>query len=66
MQNKVTKIKEYLEINWSLLNNEIKINEKINKGSKNIENEEKNYIKYLSYISKINKNEKNWQNIFNN
>ena len=58
LQNKVTKIKENLEIYWSLLNNEIKINEKIHKGIQKFGNEENNYLKNLS---KINKNEKQLQ-----
>ena len=58
MQNKVTKIKEKLENYLSESNNNIKINERINKGIKNMENEDKNMIKLLSYVSKINKNKK--------
>ena len=57
VNNEVTKIKETLEKYLESLNKEIKINEKINKGLKNIESE-KNMIIVLSYISKINKNKK--------
>jgi len=57
VNNKVTKIKEKLEKYLDNLNQEIKINEKINKGLKNVE-KEKNMIVILSYISKINKNKK--------
>ena len=43
----------------SRANNQIKINERINKGIKKIEKEEENnMMKNLSYISKMNKNQK--------
>ena len=58
LQNEVTKTKEKLENYCSQLNNEILINERINKGIKKFENEDKNINKILSYISKINKNQK--------
>ena len=58
LQNEVTKTKEQLENIWSQLNNEIKLNERINQGLKKFENEDKNINKILSYISKINKNKK--------
>ena len=57
VNNEVTRIKEKLEKYLDKLNKEIKMNEKIKKGLKNIENE-KNMIVILSYISKINKNKK--------
>ena len=57
LQNEVTKIKEKLENYLSESNNEIKINERINKGIQKIEKEE-NMIKNLTYISKINKSMK--------
>ena len=59
LQNEVTKTKEQLENIWSQLNNEIKLNERINQGLKKFENEDKNINKILSYISKINKKELN-------
>jgi len=62
LQNEVTKIKEKLEIYLSESNNNIKINERINKGIKNIE--DKNMIKILSYVSKINKNKRNNKKLF--
>ena len=58
LQNEVTKTREQLENIWSQLNNEIKLNERINQGLKKFENEDKNINKILSYISKINKNKK--------
>ena len=64
LKNEVTKIKEKLEIYLSESNNNIKINERINKGIKNIENEDKNMIKLISYISKINKNKRNNKKLF--
>ena len=48
------KLENYL----SELNNEIKLNERINKGIKKLEKDENNMFKILSYISKINKNKK--------
>jgi len=63
LQIEVTKIKEKLEIYLSESNNNIKINERINKGIKNIE--DKNMIKILSYVSKINKNKRNNKKLFN-
>jgi len=57
LKNEVNKIKEKLEIYLYESNNNIKINERINKGIKNIE--DKNMIKLISYISKINKNKRN-------
>jgi len=63
LKNEVTKIKEELEIYLSESNNDIKINERINKGIKNIE--DKNIIKLISYISKINKNKRNNKKLFN-
>ena len=79
LKNEVTKIKEKLEIYLSESKNEIKINERINKGInllcymkinimhiiKKMENEEKNIIKTLSYVSKINKTQKNINKLFN-
>ena len=64
LKNEVNKIKEKLEIYLSESNNNIKINERINKGIKNIENEDKNMIKILSYVSKINKNKRNNKKLF--
>ena len=64
LKNEITKIKEKLEIYLSESNNNIKINERINKGIKNIENEDKNMIKLISYISKINKNKRNNKKLF--
>ncbi len=58
LQNEVTKVKEKLENTLSLINYQINISEKLNKGIKKFENEEKNLIKTLSYVSKINKNQK--------
>ena len=58
LQNEVTKVKEKLENFLFKSNNEIKINEIINKGSKKFKNEENNINKTLSYVSKVNKNQK--------
>ena len=58
LQNEVTKVKDKLENFLSKTNNEIKINENINKGIKKFKNEENNINKILSYVSKINKNQK--------
>jgi len=63
LKTEVTKVKEKLEKSLSESDNLIKINEKINKGSKNLEKEEKNIIKTLSYISKMNKNKKQMNNL---
>ena len=52
------KLENYL----SELNNEIKLNERINKGIKKLEKDENNMFKILSYISKINKNKKEMKN----
>jgi len=64
LENEVNKIKENLEIYLSQSNNNIKINESIKKGIKNMENEDKNMIKIISYISKINKNKRNNKKLF--
>ena len=58
LQIEVTKIKEQLEKYLSQSNNEIKINERINKRIKKFENNENNMFKILSYVSKINKSKK--------
>ena len=58
LDNEVTKVKEQLENYLSELNNEIKLNERINKGIKKLEKDENNMFRTLSYISKINKNKK--------
>jgi len=72
LQNEVTKIKEQLENLLSELNNEIKINDKINKGYKKLQIEnnnlekaisEENLIRNLTYISKQNKNKKQMRKI---
>ena len=42
LDNKVTKVKEQLENYLSELNNEIKLNERINKGIKKLEKDENN------------------------
>ena len=65
LQNEVTKFKEKLEIFLSDINNQIVMNEKINKGIQKFDKEEKNMIKILSYISKINKNKKNINSLLN-
>ena len=57
LQNKVTKTKEQLEIFLTEINENIRINERINKGIKKLENE-KSMIHILSYISKINLSKK--------
>ena len=60
LQNEVTKAKEKLENNLSLINNEIRISEKINKGINKLKNDKnKDTYKILTYISEINKNQKN-------
>ena len=66
LQNETTKVKEKLELFLSESNEQIKINEKINKGIKSLkdENGQKNHIRILSYISKINKTSKNMENLF--
>ena len=66
LKTEVTKVKEKLEKFLSESNNIIKLNEKINKGIKNLEKEEKNIIKTLSYISKMNKNKKQMNNLLQN
>ena len=58
LQNEVTKVKEKLEKYWSQSNNEIKLNEKLNQGLKQLKNKENNIITNISYISKLNKNQK--------
>ena len=64
LNNEVNKIKENLEKFLSETNINIKINESINKGIKNIKNEDRNMIKLISYISKINKNKINNKKLF--
>ena len=59
LQNETTKIKEKLELFLSEANEQIRINEKINKGVNILKKDEKNFIQTLSYISKINEAEKN-------
>ena len=60
LKSKVNEIKEKLELYLSESNNNIKVNEMINEGIKNMDKEDKNMIKLLSYVSKINENkEKN-------
>ena len=59
LQNKVTKIKEQLEINLSEINNNIKLNERINKGINKALKETQSILQILSYISKINISKKN-------
>jgi len=72
LQSEVTKIKEQLENLLSELNNEIKINDKINKGYKKLQIDnynlekaisEENLIRNLTYISKQNKNKKQMRKI---
>ena len=65
LQNEVTKAKEVLENFWSLINNEMKICDKINKGIKKLEKEDKNIIKKLSYVSKMNKCQKGMVKLLN-
>ena len=50
----VTKAKEGLEKNLSDINNEIIIQDRINKGIKKMENKEQNVFQIIAYISKIN------------
>jgi len=57
LQNEVTKVKEKLENFWTKINNEIKINERIDQGIKKLNNDN-NIIRVLSYVSNINKNQK--------
>ena len=57
LQNKVTKTKEQLENFLIEINENIRINNRINKGIKKLENE-KSMIHILSYISKINVSKK--------
>ena len=65
LQNEVTKVKEGLENFLTLSNENIRENEKIQKGLEKFEkNNEKNMIKILSYISKINKNNKESKKLF--
>ena len=64
LDNEVTKIKEKLEIFLGKAKNELQLNERINKGIKNIENNEKNMLKILSYVSTINKNKKGFNSLF--
>ena len=66
LNNEITKIKEKLEINLSESKNNIKINERIDKGIKKMANEDKNMIKLISYISKINKNKKLFNELMTN
>ena len=58
LQNEVTKAKEKLENFLSKTNYQIKLNERINKGTKQFEKEEKNIFLILSYASVINKSKK--------
>ena len=64
LDNEVTKVKEKLEIFLGKAKNELQLNERINKGIKNIENNEKNMLKILSYVSTINKNKKGFNSLF--
>ena len=53
-----------MEIFLGKAKNELQLNERINKGIKNIENNEKNMLKILSYITAINKNKKGFNSLF--
>ena len=64
LESKVNKTKEKLEFFLSESKNNMKINERINKGIKNLKNEDKNMIKILSYFSKINNNKRNDKKLF--
>ena len=64
LQIEVTKVKERFEKSLFNINNEITINEKINRGVKKLENGEKHKIKILAYVSKINKNKKGIDRLF--
>ena len=65
LQNEVTKVKEGLENFLTLSNENIREEEKIQKGLEKLEkNNDKNMIKILSYISKINKNNKESKKLF--
>ena len=63
LQNKVTKIKEQLEIYLSEINNNIKLNERINKGINKVLKEKKSMLQVLSYISKINSSKKSMKKL---
>ena len=58
LKNKVTKIRENLEINLSEVNNILKKFEKISKYIKILKEGERNIIKDLNYVSHINKKQK--------
>ena len=64
LQIETTKVKEKLELFLSECNEQIKNNEKMNKGIKTLKNNEKNHFKSLSYISKINKTKNTLKNLF--
>ena len=63
LQNKVTKIKEQLEIYLSEINNNIKLNERINKGINKVLKEKQSMLQILSYISKINSSKKSMKKL---
>ena len=63
LQNKVTKVKEQLEIYLSEINNNIILNERINKGINKVLKEKQSILQVLSYISKINFSKKNMKNL---
>ena len=64
LKNKVTKTKENLEINLSVVNDILRKFEKIMKYIKLLKEGERNIIKDLNYISHINKKEKEMNSFF--
>ena len=60
----MTKIKENLENFLTQCDNNIKISQKIKKGTEKFNKEEKNILKILSYISKISDVKKEFENLF--
>ena len=53
MQNEVTKVKEKMENTLSEINEEIRLNERINKITNKLEKDDENLVKIISFISKI-------------
>ena len=61
LQNEVTKVKEKMENTLSEVNEQIRLNDRINKITNKLEKDDANLIKIISFISKI----KNSMNIMN-
>ena len=53
MQNEVTKVKEKMENTLSEINEEIRLNDRINKIANKLEKDDENLIKMIAFVPKI-------------